>query len=127
MNIPLVLAACSLALVGVVHSVLGEVMVFRRLRGSSGIVRTGGQPVLGERHVRILRGSWHLVTMLGWALSALLWRLGTAASDGALALWVTDVVGIATLASGVLVFVATRGNHPAWFALMSIAALVWWS
>jgi hypothetical protein len=127
MNIPLVLAAGSLALVGAVHSVLGEVMVFRRLRGRGGIVPTGGQPVLGEYHVRIVWGSWHLVTMLGWALSALLWRLGTAASDAALAWWVTDVVGITTLASGVLVFVATRGNHPAWFALMSIAALMWWS
>ncbi len=126
MNTTLLLAAVGLALVGLAHSVLGEILVFKPLR-VQGWVPTAGAPVLRERHIRILRGSWHLVTLLGWALSALLWRLGTSPSDAALAWWVTDVVAMATLASGLLVFVATRGNHPAWFALMSIAALVWWS
>lgn len=126
MNTTLLLAAAGLALVGLAHSVFGEILVFKPLRAQRR-VPTAGARVLRERHVRILWGSWHLVTLLGWALSALLWRLGTSAFDAALALWVTDVVGMATLASGVLVFVATRGNHPAWFALMSIAALVWWS
>lgn len=126
MNATLLLAAVGLALVGLAHSVLGEILVFKALR-AQGLVPTAGYPVLRERHVRILWCSWHLVTLLGWALSALLWRLGTSASDTTLAWWTTDVVGMATLASGVLVFVATRGSHPAWFALMSIAALVWWS
>jgi hypothetical protein len=36
------------------------------------------------------------------------------------------VAGVATLASGVLVFYATEGRHPAWFALLVVAALVWW-
>lgn len=126
MNATLLLAAVGLALVGLAHSVLGEILVFKALR-VQGLVPTAGYPVLRERHVRILWCSWHLVTLLGWALSALLWRLGTSASDTTLAWWTTDVVGMATLASGVLVFVATRGSHPAWFALMSIAALVWWS
>lgn len=127
MNTTLLLAAAGLALVGLAHSVLGEILVFRQLRRTRGLVPTGGHPVLRERQVRILWGTWHVVTLLGWALSALLWRLGTAASDAALAMWVVDVVGLATLTSGVLVFGATRGAHPAWFALMSIAALVWWS
>lgn len=126
MNATLLLAAVGLALVGLAHSVLGEILVFKALR-VQGLVPTAGYAVLRERHVRILWCSWHLVTLLGWALSALLWRLGTSASDTTLAWWTTDVVGMATLASGVLVFVATRGSHPAWFALMSIAALVWWS
>lgn len=127
MNTTLLLAAAGLALVGLAHSVMGEILVFRQLRRTRGLVPTAGYPVLRERHVRILWGTWHVVTLLGWALSALLWRLGTAASDSALQLWVMDVAGLATLASGVLVFVATRGAHPGWFALMSIAALVWWS
>lgn len=126
MNTTLLLAAAGLALVGLAHSALGELLVFRQLR-TRGLVPTAGHPVLRERQVRILWGTWHVVTLLGWALSALLWRLGTAASDTALAMWVMDVVGLATLASGMLVFLATRGTHPAWFALMSIAALVWWS
>jgi len=125
MNTALMLAAVGLALVGVAHSVLGEFLVFRSLR-TRGIVPTGGRPVLREQHVRILWGTWHLVTVLGWALSALLWRLGTVPVDADLGAWVADVAAGATLASGLLVFFATDGRHPAWFALMGIAALVWW-
>lgn len=125
MNTALVLAAGGLALVGVAHSVLGELLVFRTLR-TEGIVPTGGRPVLREWQVRILWGTWHLATVLGWALSALMWRLGTAPLDADLGAWVVDVAGVATLASGVLVFYATEGRHPAWFALLVVAALVWW-
>lgn len=125
MNTPLVLAAGGLALVGVAHSVLGEFLVFRALR-TQGIVPTGGRPILNERQVRILWGTWHLATVLGWALSALLWRLGTVPGDTNLGAWVADVAGLATLVSGLLVFYATDGRHPAWFALLVVAALVWW-
>ena len=126
MNTALVLAAGVLALVGAAHSVLGELLVFRALR-TQGIVPTGGRPVLRERQVRILWGTWHLATVLGWALSALLWRVGTVPLvDAGLAGWVADVAAMATLASGLLVFYATDGRHPAWLALLAVAALVWW-
>lgn len=125
MNTSLVLAAVGLALVGAVHSVLGEILVFRSLR-LRGVVPTGGQPVLREQHVRILWGSWHLVTVLGWAFSALLWRLGTVPVDADLGAWVADVAAGATLACGLLVFFATEGRHPAWVALMLVAVVIWW-
>src|SRR3989344_3398373 len=116
MNTALVLAAGGLALVGVAHSVLGELLVFRTLR-TEGIVPTGGRPVLREWQGRTSWGTWHLGTVLGWVRRALVGDLGA---------WVADVAGVATLASGVLVFYATEGRHPAWFALLVVAALVWW-
>ncbi|CAN7620903.1 hypothetical protein [Acidovorax sp. Leaf78] len=126
MNILFIVAAGVLAVVALAHSVLGEIMVFRSLR-TRGVVPTAGRPVLREPQVRILWGTWHLATVLGLALSALLWRLGTSPwTDAALAAWVADVAGVATLASGLLVFYATRGRHPAWVPLMAVAALVWW-
>lgn len=126
MNPLFLVAAGVLAAVCMTHSVLGEVLVFRSLR-TRGVVPTAGRPVLRESHLRIVWGSWHLVTVLGLALSALLWRLGSAPwGDVALAAWVADVAGVATLASGLLVFFATRGRHPAWVPLMAVAALVWW-
>ena len=82
--------------------------------------------LLHTQHVRILWGTWHVASVLCWALSALLWRLGTAPWDAALGAWAADAVGIATLASGMLVFFATHGRHPAWCALLVIATLVWW-
>lgn len=125
MNTALVLAAGSLALVAAAHSVLGEILVFRRLRRTGGVPTTG-HPALREPHLRILWGTWHVVTVMGWTLSALLWRLATVPKDTALGEWVADATGLATLVSGLLVFYATDGRHPAWFALLVIAALVWW-
>ena len=46
--------------------------------------------------------------------------------DAALGAWAAHAVGVATLTSGVLVFFATHGRHPAWCALLVIATLVWW-
>lgn len=127
MNLLLVTAAAVLALVALAHSVLGEILLFRRLR-VRGVVPTAGRPVFDEAQMRILWGTWHLASVLGLALSALLWRLSTHsfAGDTALAAWVADVAGAATLASGALVFYATRGRHPAWMPLWTIAAMVWW-
>ncbi|MBV7542974.1 hypothetical protein [Acidovorax sp. sic0104] len=126
MNPLFMIASAMLAAVALAHSVLGEILVFRSLR-THGVVPTAGRPVLREAHVRILWGSWHLVSVLGLALSAVLWRLGTIPwTDTALAAWIADTAGMATLASGLLVFFATRGRHPAWIPLMAVAALVWW-
>lgn len=125
MNHTLIVAAVGLALVGLVHSVLGEILVFRRLR-TQGVVPTGGYPVLRERHVRILWGTWHLATVMGWTLSAVLWHLGTQPEDVGLGAWVADVVAGSCLMGGLLVFYATNGRHPGWFALLVVAALVWW-
>ena len=139
MNPLLIAAAVGLALVGLVHSALGEIMVFRGLR-TQGVRARGLQHdvcttpsslpawalALPRQHLGIVWASWHLVTLLGWALSALLWRLGTVPSDAALAAWVADVAGLATLAGGMLVLYATRGRHPGWTALLVVAALVWW-
>jgi hypothetical protein len=125
MNTPLLLAAAGLALIGLVHSVLGEVLVFRKLR-THGLVPTAGYPVLRERHVRILWASWHLVTVLGWALGALLWRMGGGSWGNDLATWVDNTTTLALLVCALLVGFATKGRHPAWCALLVVAVLVGW-
>ena len=80
-NTALTLAAAGLALVGVAHSVPGELLLFRRLRtrGRQTVGRSEAgtaQQVLHAPHLRILWGTWHVASVPCWALSALLWRLG---------------------------------------------------
>lgn len=118
-------AAAGLALVGLVHSVLGEVLVFRALR-TRGIVPTTAQPLLRERQLRIVWASWHLVTLLGWLLAALLWRLAAEPPAAPWVAWTTSAIGVTVAACGLLVLYATRGRHPAWAVLLGIAALLWW-
>jgi hypothetical protein len=55
MNGCLVAAAIVLALTGLVHSVVGEWMIFRALR-RHGVVPSGGQPVLRGFQTRIQIG-----------------------------------------------------------------------
>ena len=118
-------AAAALAfLVGLVHSVFGERLIFRRLR-PGGVVPTNGGKLLGEGHVRIVWASWHIVTVFGWGFAAVLLHLaygGTSArSDG---FFEYAVIG-ATLAGSALVFFGTKARHPGWVGLLGIALLVW--
>lgn len=119
----LVSAAALVFAIGMAHSWLGERRIFRHLR-RGGIVPSGGQPVLRDFQTRILWASWHVVTVLAWAMAAvLLWLAQPAAralSGGVLELAATT----ALLVSGALVAWSNRGRHPAWIALLVAAALV---
>ena len=119
------LAAGLLAiLVGTVHSVLGEHLIFRRMR-NGGVIPTTGEPLLRERHVRILWAGWHVVTVFGWALGAMLLRMSVPSSDVAFESFVRHAIAISMLASALLVLVATRGRHPGWLGLLLVAILAW--
>lgn len=65
-NTMYVAGAVLLTLVGLIHSVLGEVLIFSRMR-TEGVVPTNGGSVLRERHVRILWATWHVVTVLAFS------------------------------------------------------------
>ena len=119
------LAAGSLALiVGAVHSLLGEMLIFRHLRNGS-IVPALGAPPLRERHVRILWGTWHLATVLGWGLAVILLRLAAPQDEPGLHALVVNAITLSFLASSILVLVATKGRHPGWIGLLAVAALTW--
>lgn len=108
-------AAIVLACVGVGHSILGETMIFRHVR-RAGVLPTDAAPPLRGRHVRILWASWHIASVFGWALAAILWRLAAAPEqpvDG----FAVRVCAVAALASSALVLIATRGRHPGWIGL----------
>jgi hypothetical protein len=124
MNIALIAASGLAAALGLAHSVIGEVLIFRAWRRDPAVLKQAGLPL---RHTRILWASWHLVTLFGWAFAALLY---TAASDVAaspLSASITAAIAIATLAGGILVLAATRGRHPGGIVLLLIAGLAWWS
>lgn len=107
-------------IVGLVHSVLGEHMIFSRLR-AGGLIPTEGGSHLRERHVRILWATWHLASVLGWAHAFILLY----AANAAVPALVIEALMAAAAAGGMLVLVGTRGKHPGWIALLVVALLVW--
>jgi branched-subunit amino acid ABC-type transport system permease component len=122
MNIYLAAAATLAFLVGVVHSILGEHLIFRRMR-SSGVVPTNGGSLLLERHVRILWASWHVLTVLGWGLAvALAWlAIYPPPTDGLR--FFARTIAITMLAGALLVLIGTKGKHPGWVGLLVVAVL----
>jgi hypothetical protein len=121
----LLTAAAFIAITtGVVHSILGERLIFRHLR-TSGLIPSMPAPPLQGRHVRILWATWHFASVFGWALAALLLQLAHDPEAGLSSRSVLAAVAGANLAGALLVLVATRGRHPGWIALMTVGILTW--
>lgn len=124
MNVYLVSAAILAVAVGLAHSVIGEILVFSRMRRGT-LVPTDGGSVLKERNVRILWASWHVLTVFGWALAAILWRLASPASIGPARDAVLYATTVAMAVGALLVFLGTKGRHPGWIGLLGVAVLTW--
>ena len=118
-------AAAALAfVVALVHSVLGERLIFRRMRQGQ-LIPTNGGKVIGEGHVRILWASWHALTVFGWLAAAiLLWLSLASVPEGVQAL-LSTLIAIAMLLAALLVLVGTRGKHPGWVGLLGVGVLAW--
>lgn len=111
-------------MVGLVHSVLGEVLIFRRMR-VHGLVPTNGGKIIGEGHVRILWASWHLVTVLGWLAASALIGLAVAPMQPLAHMLALRAIVVAMLASSLLVLVGTKARHQGWVGLLGVAVLTW--
>jgi len=109
---------------GGVHSILGEVLIFSRMRDRT-IVPTRGAPLLQERHVRILWATWHIVTVFGCAIGAILLKLAHSSSQLGFQGFVGDSIVVATLLSSLLVLIGTSARHPGWIGLLGVAVLTW--
>jgi hypothetical protein len=118
-------AAAMLAIVvALVHSILGEIMIFRRLRKPGRMIPTdGGERLLGS-NVRTLWASWHVLTVFGLGMAAILLRLASSARTAEHD-FIAQAIVVSMLGGSLLVLVGTRGRHPGWIGLLGVALLVW--
>lgn len=124
MNWYFVIAGAFAVLVGLVHSVLGERLIFSRLR-PDGFVPTNGGHLLEEKDVRILWASWHVLTVFGWCIASILLWLSLPSSSISSAWFIEQAIIIAMLAGSALVFIGTKARHPGWAGLLAVAVFVW--
>lgn len=115
------LAGVLAILLGIIHSVMGEILIFNQLRQSSVVPNLAPAP-LKQRHINIVWASWHIVSILGAALGLLLILMRNEWLQQTIYFKWTIILSMA--ASGLLVLLATRGRHPGWFVLMLIAVLL---
>ena len=116
----LLAAAILLTLIGIIHSILGEILIFRHLR-KSGWIPTDGAPVLKESHVRILWATWHLGSVFGWGMAYMLFQTAHLPSQS----WMQGVIALTSAVSGLLVLIGTKGRHPGWIGLLMVGLLIW--
>ncbi len=116
-------AAVLAVLIGVVHSVLGEVLIFRKLRSGS-VVPAQAAPPLSERNIRILWATWHVVTIFGFALATILFQLGSTTDALSIRVIVFNATSAAFLGASILFLVGTRARHPGWVGLAGVAILL---
>jgi ABC-type Mn2+/Zn2+ transport system permease subunit len=115
-------AAIVAIVVGVVHSLLGEWLIFRKLRRGT-FVPDQPAPPLQERNVRILWATWHLASAFGFGFAAIL--LSLAAKDSAADPTLIRAIVLAFGIGAGLVLVGTRGRHPGWIGLLIVAVLTY--
>lgn len=118
-------AAAILAIVvALVHSILGEIIIFRRLRKPGRVIPTDGGERLRGSNVRILWASWHVLTVFGLGMAAILLRLASSARTVEHDV-VAQAIALSMLGGSLLVLVGTRGRHPGWVGLLGVAVLIW--
>lgn len=125
MNAYFIAAAVLALLVGLAHSILGEIMIFRRLRKPGRIIPSDGGAILTGSNIRILWASWHVLTVFGWGMAAILAVLARPAARGVHDGAIEQAIMVSMLAGSALVLVATKARHPGWAGLLGVAALVW--
>jgi len=121
MNGYLFLAGCLAVLLAIVHSVLGELLIFRHLRQSPCFTLAEGP--LKKRHLNTLWSTWHLISIFGLGFAALLMWLSQTDVMQSQSLGVLLIIGVSFLISAAFWLWGTKGKHPAWFVLLAIAIL----
>ena len=115
------IAAILIFALGVAHSVLGERYILTRLLSRTDLPKLFGGTAFTAG---TLRFAWHITTITWFGLAAILWQLGRGASTP---LGIAQIIGVTSLACGVLPIVFTRGRHVSWvvFFAIGVLALCW--
>lgn len=121
MNSYLIMAGCLSVVVAVIHSALGEVLIFSKLRKGK-IVPTLAPSPLQARNIRILWATWHVASFFGAGFAAVFFWLATQPIELDTVLQLALALPMA--ASSALVLWATKGRHPGWIGLGAVAVLV---
>lgn len=111
-------AAVLLFLIGVAHSVVGEIMIIRHL------FQLDLFPDLRFDLFakRTLRFAWHLTTIAWWGIAGIVF-LQFRYSSGRFS--IQTVLAVTFFISFLMVLIGTRGRHLSWSTFLIVAILFW--
>lgn len=113
-------------LLGLAHSILGEILIFNSKRQQGNIVPTKVFTIDQEKHLRIIWASWHTLSVFGWCLGAILIKVSMVAANGDSSVldFLIKSIAYSMFASSFLVLYGTKGRHPGWIVLLAIGILL---
>lgn len=126
MNIYIFIAGILCFLLGIIHSILGEFLIFKNKRNKGSLVPSKKSPVLKERHLRIIWATWHLASLFGWCIGAVLIHISlnqNASLFDSFDFILQTTMYIMFFAS-LLVCLGTKAKHPGWVVLLIIGILL---
>lgn len=126
MNIYFLIAGILCFVLGLVHSILGEYMIFKTKRNKGKLVPTKVGTELKERHLRIIWATWHLASFFGWCIGTFLVKiaLNQGKSGAEFVDFIINPTILTMLAASLLVLAGTKGKHPGWIVLLLIGILL---
>tara|TARA_B100000809_G_C15134624_1_gene530010 strand:- start:4273 stop:4665 length:393 start_codon:yes stop_codon:yes gene_type:complete len=126
MNIYFLSAGILCFILGLVHSFLGEYLIFKDKRNKGNLVPTKVNRELKERHLRIIWATWHLSSFFGWCIGAFLIKISLEQNklDSEFINFMINSTVITMLASSLLVLIGTKAKHPGWIVLILIGILL---
>lgn len=126
MNLSFLIAGILCFVLGIVHSIFGEILIFSSKREKGAIVPAKKSPDLKAGHLRIIWATWHLASVLGGCLGAILLKISLQpiGLDSEVSKMVVQSTIFGMLAGCLLVLIGTKGKHPGWIVLLLIAILL---
>lgn len=122
LNMNLAVSAVLLAVLVLGHSVVGELMILAPLGKARDLPAVRGSV---RFTLNTLRFVWHVVTVMGLGIAAILFHFAQWPAFDASQLFVLRALALTCGAGCVVALVGSRAKHPSWIVLAVIAVLTW--
>lgn len=126
MNILVFSAGILCILLGIIHSILGERLIFSNSHSTDDTKPKPSKHDIFKTYRGILWATWHLASIFGWSIGIILLKL-SAHTQEMDEKWITLLIHpfiFAMFGGTVLVIVGTKGKHPGWIVLLCIGILL---
>ena len=113
-------------LLGLAHSILGEILIFHPKRKKGRMVPTIGEEGLAGRYLGIIWATWHLATIFGWLIGAMLIEMAywSVNENATFVFQMINGAALSMFVGALFVLVGTKGQHLGWIVLCGIGVLL---
>ncbi|HYC87321.1 MAG TPA: hypothetical protein VEB86_18945 [Chryseosolibacter sp.] len=122
MDTYLLISSILITLMAVSHSVVGELAIIGPLQKVPGLPALRGSIRLTKM---TLRFAWHVTSVLGIGLAAILFYYSLDTGPDADRLFILKTLSLTFFAGFVVSIIGSRMKHPAWLVFLVVSILTW--